>query len=479
MGDPEIVDGSGFKRRLNLFDSTSIVIGSMIGSGIFIVSADIARTVGSPGWLMVVWIATGLMTVFAALSYGELAGMMPRAGGQYVYLREAFNPLLGFLYGWTLFLVIQTGTIAAVAMAFGKFTGVIFPWVSEGNILFSAGLLKFSSVHLIAIASIAFLTYINTMGISMGKWIQNIFTVTKVGILIVFILIGLILASNMKAIEINHSIFWDAQKIQNGVSFKLIGLGLIGGLATAMVGSLFSSDAWNNITFAAGEIINPRRNIPLSLFLGTLIVTSLYLLTNFVYIESLPLRGSPGGTSVFDRGIAYAINDRLGTASMSGILGESAGIVMAALVVISTFGCNNGIILSGARVYFAMAKDALFFKKAGDLNKRGVPSRALIFQGIWASMLCISGTYSNLLDYVMIAVLVFYVLSIIGIFVLRKKKPDEERPYKAFGYPLVPILYILMASFIIVSLVILKPDYTWPGLIIVLLGVPVYFIWKR
>jgi basic amino acid/polyamine antiporter, APA family len=479
MIDPESNDGSGFKKRLNLFDSTSIVIGSMIGSGIFIVSADISRTVGSPGWLMVVWIATGLMTVFAALSYGELAGMMPHAGGQYVYLREAFSPLLGFLYGWTLFLVIQTGTIAAVAMAFGKFMGVLFPWVSEGHILFKFGFLKFSSVHLVAISSILILTYVNTLGISMGKWVQNIFTLTKIGILLAFILIGIFLARNLTAVSFNHSIFWDAQKIEHGISIKLIGMSLIAALATSMVGSLFSSDAWNNITFAAGEIINPKRNIPLSLFLGTLTVTVLYLLTNFVYIQSLPLRGDPAGATVFARGIAFAANDRLGTASMSGILGESAGYVMAALVVISTFGCNNGLILSGARVYFAMAKDALFFKKAGELNLHGVPSRALVLQGIWASLLCISGTYSNLLDYVMIAVLVFYVLTIVGIFVLRINKPLENRPYKAFGYPFIPILYLIMALFIIISLVILKSEYTWPGLIIVLLGVPVYFIWRK
>jgi basic amino acid/polyamine antiporter, APA family len=479
MIDHEKSDGSGFKRKLNLFDSTSIVIGSMIGSGIFIVSADISRIVGSPGWLMVVWITTGLMTVFAALSYGELAGMMPRAGGQYIYLREAFSPLIGFLYGWTLFLVIQTGTIAAVAMAFGKFMGVLLPWVSESHMLFRLGFLKFSSVHLFAIISIIFLTYINTLGISTGKWLQNVFTITKVGILITFILIGLILVRNLQAIHINQSIFWDARKIQDGFSIKLIGMSLIAGMATAMVGSLFSSDAWNNITFAAGEIINPRRNIPLSLFLGTLSVTILYLLTNFVYIQSLPLRGDPDGSTVFERGIAFAMNDRLGTASMSGILGERAALIMATLVVISTFGCNNGLILSGARVYFAMAKDALFFKKIGELNSKSVPSKALIIQGIWASLLCISGTYSNLLDYVMIAVLVFYVLTIIGVFVLRKKKPLENRPYKAFGYPVIPVIYIMMALFIIISLIILKSEYTWPGLIIVLLGVPVYYFWRK
>ena len=479
MIDPDKTDGSGFKKRLNLFDSTSIVIGSMIGSGIFIVSADISRTVGSPGWLMVVWILTGLMTVFAALSYGELAGMMPNAGGQYVYLREAFSPLVGFLYGWTLFLVIQTGTIAAVAMAFGKFIGVLFPWVSEGNVFFKLGFIKFSSVHLLAISSILLLSYINTLGISIGKWLQNIFTVAKVGILIAFIFIGLFLARNIQAVDINHSIFWDAQKIQNGISVKLIGMSLIAGLATSMVGSLFSSDSWNNITFAAGEIINPKKNIPLSLFLGTVTVTVLYLLTNFVYIQSLPLRGSPNGTTVVERGIEFAIYDRLGTASMSGILGTSAGLIMAALVVISTFGCNNGLILSGARVYFAMARDALFFKKVGELNLNKVPSKALILQGIWASILCISGTYSNLLDYVMIAVLVFYVVTIIGIFVLRKKKPLENRPYKAFGYPVVPAIYIVMALFIIISLIILKSEYTWPGLIIVLLGIPVYYLWKK
>ncbi len=470
---------TGFKKSLNLFDSTAIVVGSMIGSGIFIVSADIARTVGAPGWLLVTWLITGLMTVFAALSYGELASMMPWAGGQYVYLREAYNPLVGFLYGWTLFMVIQTGTIAAVGMAFGKFLGVIFPWISENHILFQAGFLKFSTVHLTAILSILMLTYINTRGVNLGKWVQNIFTVIKFGILLAFIGLGFLLARNHQAIESNQISFWDARGLKDGISFHLSGIALLAALAAAMVGSLFSSDAWNNITFAAGEIIRPKRTIPLSLFFGTLAVTVLYIATNYVYLQALPLRGIENGTTVVERGIQFATQDRVGTAAIYGILGEQAGIIMAILIVISTFGCNNGLILSGARVYYAMANDRLFFKRIGELNKKSVPARALLLQGLWASLLCISGTYSNLLDYVMIAVLVFYVLTILGIFILRIRQPLAERPYRAFGYPVVPALYILMAVFIIASIVILKPGYTWPGLIIVLIGVPVYFLWKK
>lgn len=469
-----------FKRRLNLFDSTAIVVGSMVGSGIFIVSSDIARKVGSPGWLMMVWIISGLMTIFAALSYGELAGMFPKAGGQYVYLKEAYNPLTGFLYGWTLFLVIQTGTIAAVAMAFAKFTGVLVPWVSENIIWIQEGFFKFGPVQLVAIGSIVILTWINTKGIQEGKKVQNAFTSGKVILLILFIIVGLTFASNSMAVQANKQIFWSpVSEGEGGHEIPIVGLALISAIGMAMVGGLFSSDAWNNITFTAGEVINPKKNIPLSLFLGTLIVTILYFLGNVVYITTLPVRGDPAGTDIMTRGMQYALNDRLATASMSGIFGNYAVLIMAALVVISTFGCNNGLILAGARVYYAMASDRIFFKKAGTLNEKGVPATGLIIQGIWASLLCLSGTYGQLLDYVIFAVLIFYALTIFGLFRLRKYSPYLERPYKAFGYPVIPLVYIFLALMVMIILLIYKPNYTWPGLIIVLLGIPVYFLWRR
>ncbi|HQJ74247.1 MAG TPA: amino acid permease [Bacteroidota bacterium] len=468
-----------FTKGLNLIDSTFIVIGSMIGSGIFIVSSDMSRILGSPGWLLIAWIITGILTISAALSYGELAAMMPNAGGQYIYLRESYNPLCGFLYGWTLFLVIQTGTIAAVGVAFAKFTGVIIPFFSENNIWLNLGFIKFNTVQLLAILSIIILTYINIQGLKAGKTVQNIFTSTKVLALFGLIIIGLFFAKDTFAWEINKSIFWDTDLIQNSTLSSISGFAIIIALGTAMVGSLFSSDAWNNITFTAGEVINPKRNIPLSLFIGTLVVTIIYLLANIVYIKVLPLRGTPEGTDVLQRGIQYATNDRVATAAMSVIFGEAAAIIMAIFIMISTFGCNNGLILAGARVYYAMANDKLFFKKVGQLNKKGVPSLGLIIQGIWASLLCLSGTYSNLLDYVIFSVLIFYVMTIAGIFILRKKKPDAERPYKAFGYPIIPIFYILIASLIMLILLLYKPNYTWPGLIIVLLGIPVYYIWEK
>jgi basic amino acid/polyamine antiporter, APA family len=472
-GQPE------FRKSLNLFDSTAIVIGSMIGSGIFIVSADMARTVGSPGWLMVGWLVTGLMTIIAAVSYGELASMMPKAGGVYVYLREAFNPLSGFLYGWTLFLVIQAGSIAAVAMAFGKFLGVIIPWISEENVWLNLGIVKFHTVHIIAISSILFLTWMNTRGIKTGKYLQNSFTYTKLLVLFLFIIIGLVLAKSSGAIIENKKIFWDALQINGDQRISLTGFALMAALATSLVGSLFTYDAWYNLTFTSGEVINPKRNVPLGMALGTLIVMVVYMLTNLVYIYALPLRGSPEGATVIEKGIQFATNDRVGTAAMSGIFSEYSAVIMAAFIVFSTFGCNNGLILSGARVYYAMAVDGLFFSKVGKLNSKAVPANGLILQGVWASALCLSGTYSNLLDYVIFAVLIFFVLTILGIFVLRYKRPDAERPYKAWGYPIVPGLYILMAAFILVILLIYKPEYTWPGLIIVLLGVPVYYLWKR
>lgn len=466
---------TGFKKSLGFIDSTALVAGSMIGSGIFIVSADIARNVGSPGWMLIVWAITGIMTIFAALSYGELASMMPRAGGQYVYLREAFNPLAGFLYGWTFFTVIQTGTIAAVAMAFAKFAGVLLPWFAENNIILNLGFLKFNTVHLLAISTIVLLTFNNLLGIRNGKWVQNIFTFLKVGLLLGFIILGLFFARNAGAVAANKSYFWQPVALDGTV---LGGWALIAAIGVAMVGSLFSSDAWNNITFAAAEVKNPKRNIPLSLVVGVTLVTILYILANFVYLNALPLRGSAAGADVFQKGIQFAVNDRLGSASMYGLFGSMAAMLMAAFVVISTFGCNNGLILSGARVYYAMAKDELFFESAGTLNKHAVPAAGLKVQAVWASLLCLSGTYSNLLDYVVFAVLIFYVLTIAGIFVLRRKMPDAERPYKTFGYPLVPVVYMAAAALVMMVLLIYKPNYTWPGLIIVLIGVPVFYGWQ-
>lgn len=473
-----------FKKGLGLLDSTMIVIGSMIGSGIFIVSADIARTVGSAGNLLLVWLITGVVTVIGALSYGELAGMMPRAGGQYVYLRESYNPLIGFLYGWTLFLVIQTGTIAAVAVAFSRFTSVLIPGLSENNVLLELLGLKISAAQVFAIASIVVLTYINLRGLREGKIVQNLFTSTKTAALLALILLGIFLDRNASAIEANMSTFWQSTwtHVQDGriVSVDQLSVWmLLAAMGVAMVGSLFSSDAWNNITFTAGEVINPKRNIPLSLALGTGIVTMLYLLANVSYILLLPVLGTPEAADVVGRGIQFATSDRVGTAAASQIFGESAAVIMAVLIMISTFGCNNGLILAGARVYYAMAKDGLFFKRAGELNAHSVPGWALVAQGVWASVLCLSGTYGNLLDYVIFAVLIFYILTIAGIFILRKKQPDAERPYKAFGYPIVPALYVLIATAICVDLLIYKPQYTWPGLGIVLLGIPVYFYWTR
>jgi APA family basic amino acid/polyamine antiporter len=472
-----------FKQELRLFDSTMIVIGSMIGSGIFIVSADIARTVGSPGYLLLVWLITGIITVIAALSYGELAGMMPEAGGQYIYIREAYNPLIGFLYGWTLFLVIQTGTIAAVAVAFAKFTAVLIPWFSEKNILFSFIGLKISAAQLLAIVSIIILTYININGIRNGKFVQDLFTVTKIAALAGIILLGIFIARNSDSISANFQQTWNATwtHVKNGkiVSIEqLSGIMIFAAIGAAMVGSLFASIAWENITFTSGEVINPKRTIPLSLALGTGLVTILYLFANLAYIFVLPVKGNPEGTTAIARGIQFAASDRVGTAAAVEAFGESAAIIMAVMIMISTFGCNNGLILAGARVYYAMAKDKLFFKNAGVLNKKLVPGTALTVQAVWASLLCFSGTYGDLLDYVVMAVLIFYIMTIAAVFVLRKKKPDIKRPYKTWGYPYVPAFYIIVASAICVDLLIFKPTFTWRGFIIVLIGIPVYFIWK-
>jgi APA family basic amino acid/polyamine antiporter len=472
-----------FKRDLKLFDASMVVIGSMIGSGIFIVSADIARTVGSPGYLLLVWFITGLVTVIGALSYGELAGMMPHAGGLYVYLREAYSPLIAFLFGWTLFLVIQTGTIAAVAVAFSKFCGVLIPGLNEKNVLVSVAGLKISSPQLLAIAVVAFLTGVNLRGIHTGKLVQNFFTVVKIGILAGFIVLGLALGANGAAIKANFAHFWSGSwtHVSGGAVTSILplsGLMVLAAVGAAMVGSLFSSDAWYDITYAAGEVVDPKKTIPLSLAIGTGLVCLLYLLANVAYILTLPLRGSPTATTVAGQGIQFAASDRVGTAAASVIFGGPASVIMAALIIISTFGCMNGLILAGARVYYAMARDGLFFKKAGELNRRSVPGAALIFQGVWAGALCLSGSYSQLLDYVIFAVLIFFSLTVSGIFILRTKKPDAERPYKAFGYPIVPGLYILVSVAIAIDLLLFKPGYTWPGLAIVIVGVPVFFLWR-
>jgi APA family basic amino acid/polyamine antiporter len=467
-----------FKKSLNLFDSAAITMGSMIGSGIFIVSADIARNVGSPGWLLVVWGVTTIMTVMAALSYGELASMLPHAGGIYVYLREAYSPLFGFLYGWTFFLVIQCGTIAAVAMAFAKFTGVLLPVISESNTLLDLGFFKFNSTQLLAIIMILVLTWINTRGIKEGKRVQNVFTYSKVFILLVFIVIG-IYAAKATQLDVFHSPgFWDAARYDGNEQIPLKGFSLLIAVGMAMVGSIFAADAWYNITYTSDEVINPKKTIARSLFLGTLVVCVIYFLVNIVYIIALPVRGIPDGATAIERGIQFASEDRVGTAAIYGIFGQNAELLMAMVVVISTFGCNNGIILSGARVTFAMARDKLFFKKTGELSLKGVPAFALWIQAGWSTLLCLTGTYSQLLDYVVFAALLFYILVIFAVFMLRKKHPEWERPYKAFGFPVFPVIYIAACLLIIIILLVYKPLFTWPGLGIVLTGVPVYYIWK-
>jgi basic amino acid/polyamine antiporter, APA family len=468
------------QKRVNLFDGISIVAGAMIGSGIFIVSADIARNVGSPGWLLIVWIITGIITLIGAISYGELASMMPHVGGQYVYLREAYHPLIGFLFGWTTFLVIECGTIAAVAVAFAKFSGVLFPWVSEKNILFQAGPLKIKSTMIVAICMISFLTWLNTRGIVTGKTVQNFFSSTKVIALLGFIIIGFLATKNINSWEINKEVFWKAGQVGPGNHvIPLVGFSLITAIGTALVGSLFSSDAWYSVTYLSGEVVNPKKNVPLSLFFGALIVSVMYILTNYVYIKILPLSGSPDGTDVISRGIQYATDDRVATSAMSVVFGDYAAVIMAVFIMISTFGCNNGLIMTAPRVYYAMAKDGLFFKKAGEINKNGVPGFAIIIQGIWSILLCLSGTYGNLLDYVIFAVLIFFTLTILAIFILRVKRPDIPRPYKAFGYPVIPSIYIFITVTIMVILLIYKPDYTFPGLGIVILGIPVYYLWRK
>jgi APA family basic amino acid/polyamine antiporter len=485
----------GFVRGLGLLDSTMIVAGSMIGSGIFIVSADIARQTGAPGWLLVVWIVTGLLTLMAALSYGELAAMMPKAGGQYVYLREAFSPLWGFLYGWTLFLVIQTGTIAAVAVGFAKYLGVLVPAISEKNYLIApvniggGYALSFSTAQLVGVLMIALLTWMNTRGLRLGKLVQNTFTTAKTGALIALIVLGIIVGlSSTNAAHLNFGNFWGVrgslQDVGKGLT-AATGFGLFVAICVAQTNSLFSADAWNNITFTAGEVKDPRRNIPLSLAFGTFLVIGLYLLANVAYLVTLPLETMQTGVPL----------DRVASATANVIFPGLGATIMAIAIMISTFGCNNGLILAGARAYYAMARDGLFFRSSGHLNERRVPAWGLVIQGVWAVLLVLprvvtgtdkatgaptySSLYNDLLTYVISAALIFYILTIIGIFVLRKKRPNVERPYKAFGYPVVPALYVVGASFILVVLFVYQTATTWPGLIIILTGVPVYFIWRK
>jgi len=463
---------TGFKPTLGLVDSTMIVAGSMIGSGIFIVSAEMLQNVGSAGWLIFAWVLTGLMTITAALSYGELSGMFPKAGGQYVYLKEAFNPLIGFLYGWSFFAVIQTGTIAAVGVAFSKFAAYLIPALSEKNILLDLGFLKISSAQLVSILLIIVLTYINTKGIKGGKAIQTVFTLTKLLSLFGLIVFGFILAADIKTWSANWTNAWAMNKLtMDGDQFsatKLLGFAGFGAVAAAMVGSIFSSDAWNNVTFIAGEIKNPKRNIGLSLFLGTLIVSVIYVSANFMYLSVLPVNE-----------IAFAKDGRVAVAASHYIFGNWGTYVIAVMIMISTFGCNNGLILAGARVYYTMAQDGLFFKRTANLNKYAVPAYGMWIQCLVACLLCLSGKYGDLLNYVSFVVMIFYILTIVGIFILRKKYPDRERPYKAFGFPVLPIVYIILAAVFCLSLVIYQPKYALWGLAIVLIGIPIYYVALR
>jgi APA family basic amino acid/polyamine antiporter len=463
----ELLEQNEMKRELGLLDATLLVAGSMIGSGIFIVTADITRNVGSAGWLVTVWLITGLMTLIAAVSYGELSSMFPKAGGQYVYLKEAYNPLVGFLYGWSFFAVIQTGTIAAVGVAFSKFTAYLWPAVSEDIVLFNLGPITVSPAQVLAILIIILLTYINTKGVKGGKIIQTSFTMTKLVSLFGLILFGFIMIKP-DIWEANWVNAWSMQKLTVDGTFESYTLvAALGAIAAAMVGSIFSSDAWNNITFIAGEVKNPKRNIGLSLFLGTLIVTVIYVLANLVYMAVLPLQE-----------IATADKDRVAVAASSVIFGNIGTVIIALMIMISTFGCNNGLILAGARVYHTMANDGLFFKRTASLNEHAVPEFGLWLQCLVASVLCLSGRYGDLLDMISFVVVIFYVLTILGIYILRVKRPDLERPYKAFGYPFLPAVYILMGICFCTLLIIYKPNFTWPGLIVVLTGVPVFYMWK-
>jgi len=489
-------------QSLGLFSSTALMIGSMVGSGIFIVDADIARGTSSPALLLGAWVVTAVLTMIGALSYGELAAMMPKAGGQYVYLRESLGPLWGFLYGWTLFLVIQTGTIAAVAVAFGKFLGVFFPAISTthwlwhiahvpalplGPMVLGNMEIGVSTANLTGIVVVFFLAIVNIFGVKLGALIQNIFTSAKALSMAALIVLAFTVGRNAAAWQANFGAqFWknagwsSLHPVQVGAGGPTVLVNLLVILAVVQVGSLFSADAWNNITFTAGEVKNPKRNIPLSLALGTGFVLTVYFLVSLAYLVVLPLQGDPNGATVMARGIQHATEDRVATAVLEQIFHSGGAWLMAGAILISTFGCANGMSLAGARVYYAMSQDGLFFKSVGKLHPRyKTPAAGLLVQACWATVLCISGSYGQLLDYIIFAVLVFYILTIVGLFVLRFKQPDAPRPYKALGYPVLPALYIALATWICIVLLRYKPQYTWPGLVLVLLGIPVYLFWSR
>jgi APA family basic amino acid/polyamine antiporter len=470
------------KRRLGFWDATLIVAGSMIGSGVFIVSADMARLTGSAGWLLSLWIASGVITLMAALNYAELSGMMPEAGGQFVYIRKSWGKLSAFLYGWTVLMVIQTGVIAAVAVAFARFSAVLFPQLDSTAPLIP----MLSNKALVSISSIVLLTWINSKGVQGGAFVQKLFTTSKIIALLILIVAGLWVGSKMNFLEINFQNPFDASLTQTGPDgslkrYPLQGFALMVALGTAMIGSLFSSDAWNNVTFIAGEIKDPAKNLPRSLIAGTAVVTLLYVLANLAYLSLLPLEGQPNTTEISGQGIQFAGNgsDRVGTAAAFVIMGEQATILMAILIMISTFGCNNGIILSGARVYYAMAKEGVFFQSAGELNKSGVPAKALWFQALWASILCMSGSYSDLLDYTTFASLFFYIITIAGLIKLRTTASAASRPYRVPFYPFLPLAYIIIAACICLLLTISKPDNVLKGILIVASGLPVYYIWGK
>jgi APA family basic amino acid/polyamine antiporter len=461
------------KRTLNLFDTVMIVSGSMIGSGIFIVSSEMLRLLGSPFWVLICWLISGFITLIAALSYGELAGMMPQTGGQFIYLKKAFGNLCSFVYGWTVFTVIQTGVIAAVAVAFARYTGELIPFFDEAKILFSIGSLHIASTQILAVVLILFLTWLNSRGINNGKIIQRVFTSAKIMALLGLIIIAFIAGSGVGFWHENLAIRFTGGQAQNpGLS------GLLAAMGLAFIGSLFSSDAWNNVTFIAGEIKKPEKNIPLGLLIGVLIVTILYLLANVAYFILLPV-GVEGGNTVLERGIAHAQNDRVGSAAMHTVFGSVSSSIMAILIVVSTFGCNNGLILSGGRLFQSMAKEGLFFPFATRLNAFGVPAKAMWIQAGWAGVLCLSGSYGKLLDYCTFASLVFYIITITALFWLRKTQPDVPRPYRAVGYPLVPALYILIAGGICVNLLIFKPTETLLGIAIMLAGIPIFYFFKK
>ncbi|MFC0317124.1 MULTISPECIES: APC family permease [Olivibacter] len=458
---------TGFKPSLRLIDATMLVAGSMIGSGIFIVSADITRQTGSAGWLMFVWFITGFMTLTAALSYGELSAMFPKAGGQYIYLKEAYNPLISFLYGWSFFTVIQTATIAAVGVAFAKFTAYLLPQFSEDLVIANFGILQISPAQLLSIVIIFLLTYINTRGVSNAKWVQTIITLAKILSLALLIIFGLLaLKSDVWQTNWLSGSTWNLQRLNiDGSIETYTSIAAFGAIAAAMVGSIFSSDSWHSVAFIAGEVKNPQRNVGLSLALGTILVTLLYMLTNLMYTGVLTLPE-----------MAASEKDRVAVTASHIIFGNAGTMIIALMIMVSTFGCNNGLIMAGARVYYSMAKEGAFFKKVGTLNKQAVPEVALWLQAIIASLWCLSGRYGDLLDMISFVVVLFYMLTIIGIFILRKKRPEQPRPYKAFGYPVLPIIYVLMGLSFCILLIIYKPQYTWPGLIITLAGIPVYYL---